>query len=506
MKKYFLFLFLLPAVLMQAAVELPDVGNGRIRVLGNNLQNYYFNYNTGRGDYTPEELAEKTSKIVNAMLTADADIYAFCEVEAKPIVLQQLADSMNVYCGVTGRYSALDDGINEEWNEQYDNNIKSGFIYRTDKVRPYGSNYAATTTAYYKNTMRIQAWEEIVTGEKFTLSMNHFKAGQTDNDKSKRTDNATWLMNGLPSKAADPDILIMGDLNCQMDEDAISIILNAGYVEQLLRFDENAYSYVYYSNQELIDHAFANSTMADQITGAGVWHVNTSEAYYNRYSDHDLYLVALNLGGEIQEDSCQSINFSETFGVGLGGFEPISIYGESSWFWYANYTCAYINAYRTAPDEDWLVSPVFNFANQKSGTIQFQQALAYGTQENWPSQCELLISEDYTGNVASATWTRLEIPNWSSSNFSWVENKITIPSAFMHKDNVHFAFHYNVESGAPAWEIKNLTVRTICDNEITTDIDDVTTTEPKARKEIRNGRLIIIRSGVEYTITGQRLY
>ncbi|MBO4519425.1 MAG: hypothetical protein J5704_05240, partial [Paludibacteraceae bacterium] len=96
----------------------------------------------------------------------------------------------------------------------------------------------------------------------------------------------------------DPDILIMGDLNCQMSEPAMDVLVNAGFAEQLLRFDANAYSYVYYGDQELIDHAFANSTMAEQVTGAAVWHTNTSVNYNSRYSDHDAVLVGLRLGNE----------------------------------------------------------------------------------------------------------------------------------------------------------------------------------------------------------------
>ena len=77
-------------------VALPELGNGRLKVCAQNLQNYYYNYNTGRGNYTQEEFADKTRKIVDAMLWVDADIYAFCELEAKPIILKQLADSMNI--------------------------------------------------------------------------------------------------------------------------------------------------------------------------------------------------------------------------------------------------------------------------------------------------------------------------------------------------------------------------------------------------------------------------
>lgn len=280
-------------------IDLPDVGNGRIRILGNNLENYYYNYaESSRPDYnTDAGRAEKTRKIVSMMLQANADIYAFCEVEAKPIVLQQLVDSLNKTAGVT-YYATVSDGI-DVTTDSYDNALKSGFIYRTDKVAPYGSNYAATNVTYYKNVMRIQAFEDLESHERFTISMNHFKAKSDAKSVAQRVDNANWLVSGLnnSSKVKDPDILILGDLNCGMSEEAITIIQNAGFTEQLLRFTSTAYSYCYQGSEELIDHVFANTTMAGHITGAGVWHYNTTcdgpKSSNYRYSDHDPYIVAL---------------------------------------------------------------------------------------------------------------------------------------------------------------------------------------------------------------------
>jgi hypothetical protein len=300
MKRHLLIgLGLAAALLVHAALPaVPDLGNPRIVVLANNLQNYYIHYNTGRGDYTEAQMEAKTNKIVEAMLKSGADLLAFCEVEAKPDVLEHLAAEMNTKAGTTGVYVALSDGIDVTWDEEYDNNIKVGFIYRSDKVQPYMGNYYAKNVTYYKNVLRIQAWTEISSGERFTLSMNHFKAMSDEASKNKRVDNATWVMNALGNYAKDPDILLMGDLNAQMDEACISVILNKDYAEQLLRFDEQAYSYVYYGDNELIDHAFANSTMASQITGAAVWHTNTSTYYNNRYSDHDAVVVGLRLGNE----------------------------------------------------------------------------------------------------------------------------------------------------------------------------------------------------------------
>lgn len=302
MKRRLLIWFgLAAALLVQAALPaVPNLGNARIIVLANNLQNYYINYDeSDRPSYSDDAgLALKTQRIADVMIASNADIFAFCELEAKPVTLEHLVAALNEQLDCDC-YAAVYDGISVA-TDQYDNAIKSGFAYRKATVAPYGNNYAATGVNYYKNTMRIQAWEELSTGEKFTLSMNHFKAGQTAQDPGKRVTNAENLISGLSTsyKVKDPDILIMGDLNAQMSEDCIGVIEDAGFAEQLIRFDEDAYSYIYYGSHELIDHAFANSTMAEQITKAVVWHTNTAQSYSYRYSDHDAVLVGLRLGDE----------------------------------------------------------------------------------------------------------------------------------------------------------------------------------------------------------------
>lgn len=306
--------------IVESPIDLPVIGDASLVVCAQNLQNYYFNYeDTDRPRYSDAAgFADKTHSIVNAMLMIDADIYAFCEVEAQDIVLKQLADSMNVLAG-SGVFTYIYDGISEP--NSTGNNVKSGFIYRQSKVRPVGSNVTASTQAYYCNTMRIQAFEDIASGERLTLSMNHFKAKDSSSDAGnyKRVKNANDLVYALRNKAADPDILIMGDLNCEYEEEPLQVIVNAGYAEQLLRFDENAYSYCYYGSSQLIDHVFANPSMSSQITGAGVFHITTScgaDSYYNynyRYSDHDPYVIGINLGettgiDDEQEGTMQKVN------------------------------------------------------------------------------------------------------------------------------------------------------------------------------------------------------
>ncbi len=535
MKKTTSFLILIFSVANLFAATLPELGNGRILVLANNLENYYYNYaESARPDYNTEAgLAEKTHKIADMMLAADADIYAFCEVEAKPIVLQQLVDTLNKMAEAE-LYATVSDGIYEATDE-YDNALKSGFIYRKDKVQPYGSSHPASTWTYYKNTMRIQVFEEISTGERFTLSMNHFKAKSTDSDKQQRINNANHLLNALPQYATDPDILIMGDLNAQIDEECIALIQNAGYEEQLLRFDSTAYSYCWNYSGELIDHVFANASMAKQITGAGVWHLNNLSCNCYRcydYSDHDPYLVALDLGkrqeqgGEDDKDDCQNFQYTETFASSLGSWEVVNVKGESNWFWYSNYSCAYMNAYQTLPDEDWLVSPVFDFRGQKHGSVSFTHALGYGNNpQEWPQQCMLFVSDDYDGDVQTAAWTQLDITNWGSSNWEWKDNTIAIPDEFMGKEDVRLAFKYDAQTSAPAWEIKNLTVSAQCDNtcnsgedgaennstgnddeeELQEDgVDDILRAADthSGTLILQNGSLYLLKDGITYTILG----
>ena len=278
---------------------------GTLRICAQNLENYYYNYTqSSRPSYSDAAgFRTKTVKIVNAMLTIDADIYAFCEVEAKPIVLQQLADSMNAYAGVAGRYAAVSDGIDYTWYDGIsDNQIKSGFIYRTDKVGTVGSNTGAVSYGYYSRTMRIQTFRQLSNNEKLIVSMNHFKAKDSSSDQgeAQRQTNANNLVSAVGNLTADPDILILGDLNCEYGEAPITTIVNAGFEEQLLKYNSSAWSHCY-GGGELIDHVLANVSMAAQIVNAHVEHIcaykcNSAVSSDQSWSDHDPYVIDINLG------------------------------------------------------------------------------------------------------------------------------------------------------------------------------------------------------------------
>ena len=495
-----------PVTWLESAPEMPvlDTVRGNLRVCAQNLENYYYNYTaSSRPKYSDEEgFRAKTLKIVNAMLAIDADIYAFCEVEAKPIVLAQLADSMNAHAGVAGRYAAVSDGIDYTIPPSTDNQIKSGFIYRTDRVKTYGSNTGGTSgNGYYAHTMRIQAFEQLSSGERIVVSMNHFKAkdSSADQGESTRLSNANNLINSLNNISTDPDILILGDLNCQYGEAPITNIINAGYEEQILRFDSAAYSHCY-DDGELIDHVLANPSMKEQIVCAYVKHVsaykcNPDLTYSDSYSDHDPYVVEINLPEK--SDECNDID--DTYLTsGLGDFITDD---ANVWSWNSY---GYAKAVKSGGYEANLLSPEFDLSEMKAVTLSFSHTHKYaGTPSD---ELTLWVTKDYKGSFAASEWQQLTIDpyNTDQSNWNWKDVTINVPSSYVGSKTV-FAFHYMSTTDHYAqWEVKKFNIQASCDS--TTAIVNTLAEKPQAQKIIVNGQMfLILPDGSTYNIMGQKI-
>lgn len=309
-----LFTLLLIAVSVQifawtSPVTIPDVGDARLRVVAQNAANYLTNFEASNSSCdNQDEFDTKTNKMANAFLALGADIVAICEVERNDDVLSYICNAMNTIYG-ENVFTYITDGLYSHADAGKYQSLKSGFIYNKNKVTPIGTSVSPYYSAEYKARLRIQAFKEIATNEVFVLSMNHFKAkdSSVDQGESTRIENAGELIEKLDNINTDPDILIMGDLNAYTNETPIQNLINAGYEEQLVRFDPTAYTYIYKGTKGILDHAMANSTMADQVTGAYAYHINTSGYSSYKYSDHDAVLVGLRLGksSEVGIDNLQ---------------------------------------------------------------------------------------------------------------------------------------------------------------------------------------------------------
>lgn len=326
----------------------PDTIAGTIRVASFNVLNYFTTLDTGasicgpganqgcRGANSASELTRQRAKIVEAIVSMDADVVGLVEIEnhASDAALNDLVSSLNAVAGA-GTYQKI------SLFPLGGDAIKVAMIYQPASVTPVGSPATTSAGAFSARNRQPLAQTFTAGGQTFTVVINHFKSKGSDCDSASgpfpadpdtgdgqgncnitRTMAAqallTWLATN-PTGSADPDILIMGDLNANAKEDPIDVLETANYLNLAVEeFGASGdYSYVFDGQWGSLDHAMASATIAGQVTGVTIWHINSDEpialdyntenktagqvtSLYNadeyRASDHDPVVVGLTLG------------------------------------------------------------------------------------------------------------------------------------------------------------------------------------------------------------------
>jgi hypothetical protein len=300
-----------------AAPELEDVG-GTVRVASFNVLNYFTTIDetssstTGpcgpaanqdcRGADSIEELDRQRAKIVAALAAIDADVVGLIEIQnddgASTI---DLVDALNA-ATAPGTYAAIDTGTIGT------DAIKVALVYQPAAVSPVGEFAildASIDPAFIDTRNRpalVQTFDEVATGERFTVAVNHFKSkgsacspddpdlldGQ-GNCNLTRTAAANALASFLatdPTASGDPDVLIIGDLNAYRQEDPITALEVAGYTDLVESFEgDDAYSFLFDGQLGYLDHALANESLSAQVTGVTTWHINADEVPLFDYND-----------------------------------------------------------------------------------------------------------------------------------------------------------------------------------------------------------------------------
>lgn len=282
-----------------------------------NLEYYLVdNFGTGYGPDSSTDHQKQRTKTSQALAKINADIYALVEIQTGQGALAELAADLTKNTGRNFTY--INDGSTTDGSY-----TKSGYIYCTDVVTPHGNMQHNDT--YVQNRKKVQGFTEKATGEKFILSVNHFKAksgsgsgANKDQGDGQGSYNAARVQeaNSIISRYAsytttfgDEDFLIVGDLNAYGKEDPITTLTDWGMIDLHRTFHaDSSYSYVYQGTLGYLDHALCNSTLYPQVTGMTPYHINAPEkdAYtYDgssndgtmfRCSDHDPILIGLRLG------------------------------------------------------------------------------------------------------------------------------------------------------------------------------------------------------------------
>lgn len=305
----------------------PDsVGNYNLKVCAFNLEYYLTTPNSSLGPSNQQEVDRQHTKILNALLAINADIYGLVEIEMGQQALSKLSQGLNAATGTT-RYAYIDDGTSVDGTY-----TKVGYLYRTDKVTPFNSlkNINSPTPA---NRKKLQAFTLKSNNEKFIFSINHFKAKSgcpssgVDADQgdgqscynATRVNEANAVISAISTNKAyygDEDALVMGDLNAYAKEDPVQAFIKAGFTDLHQQFHaDSAYSYVFRGEAGYLDQALANESLAKQITGVTAFHINADEPTIFEYSgtnyqpnmfrcsDHDPVIVGMRLGEKVNANT-----------------------------------------------------------------------------------------------------------------------------------------------------------------------------------------------------------
>ncbi|GHB68230.1 ExeM/NucH family extracellular endonuclease [Persicitalea jodogahamensis] len=326
----------------QRPANPPAVG-GTLHVGSFNLLNYFNGNGTGggfptaRGANTPTEFARQRDKTIKAIVESGVDVFALNELEndgyGANSAIQDLVNGVNA-ATAPGTFAIIDPGTSISTDA-----ITVGIIYKPAKVTPVGAAATLTTSAAFNATGRqplAQTFKENATNAEFTVVANHWKskgssaggAGDADINDGQGASNGTrtrqaqdlaaWLATN-PTGTSDADYLVLGDLNAYAEEDPLTALENAGYVNLV---PNTTYSYVFDGFFGALDHALGSPSMVSQVTGATKWHINADEplvldyntenktvgqqnSLYNpdqfRTSDHDPVIVGLSLTVPVPE-------------------------------------------------------------------------------------------------------------------------------------------------------------------------------------------------------------
>lgn len=440
-------------------IQPKDVG-GSLTVASFNVLNYFTTLDDGvndicgpaqdqecRGADDAEEFERQRAKIVAALATIDADVIGLIEIENHPgdVPTADLVAGLNDAIG-PGTYDFVSTGAIGT------DAIRVALIYKPGSVTPVGdfavldSSVDARFDDAENRPVLAQAFEENATGAVVTVAVNHLKSkgsdcgGPPDDDPEQGNCNLTrtlaaralvdWLA-ADPTDSGDLDALVIGDLNSYDKEDPIDAV-RAGaddlvgttddFTDLVLAHEgEEAYSYLFDGQLGYLDHALASPTLAAQVTGATVWHINADEpdlldydtqfkadaqdALYEpnafRSSDHDPVIVGLDLaafgfGGltsPITESNTATAGRTVPVKFSLDGDRGLEVLFESA----RVYDCG-----------DWpggaSVTAVTTDTALRYDPVADQYIFNWQTDSSWVGECKFLVAVLDDGSYATATF------------------------------------------------------------------------------------------------------
>jgi uncharacterized protein len=315
----------------------PAVG-GNIRVGSMNVLNYFTTFTNGnnvfgqsgqgcaldgntsasncRGASNLAEFNRQRAKIVLALTGLNADVVGLMEIQNNgAVAAQNLVDGLNAVLGA-GTYAVVPDPPAGTGSDA----IKVAMIFKPAKLSRVGN--AASDTDPVNDRPTLAQTFAAANGERFTVVVNHFKskscgdASGADADQGDgqgcfnavRLQQAQRLRSFVDTQqvaSGSNDVVVIGDLNAYGQEDPIFELTSNGFVDQLLRFNAPAYSYIFDGASGRLDHGITTAALSPKVAGTVAWHINADEASVRDYNQ-EFKAPATNCSGPCPNDPFDS--------------------------------------------------------------------------------------------------------------------------------------------------------------------------------------------------------
>ncbi|MBR3977789.1 MAG: endonuclease [Bacteroidaceae bacterium] len=151
----------------------------------------------------------------------------------------------------------------------------------------------------------------------------------------------------------------------------------------------------------------------------------------------------------------------ENFEESTMNFTPVNTVGDFPWMF--EYQCGEVTSYDddgvAHNAESWLVSVPLDFTKDGSAELTFDYVIRYCADDKVQEHNQLLISRDYSGSIADATWEAIDFGAEQNST-DWTKttvDAIVIPASYMGDKSVVIAFKYiGTEERAGTFEVDNI--------------------------------------------------
>lgn len=161
-------------------------------------------------------------------------------------------------------------------------------------------------------------------------------------------------------------------------------------------------------------------------------------------------------GGTTEE----GVYINETFASSFGVFSTEETVGNYPWV--IDYSTAKATSYVDGENKaatSWLISSPVDFTNETEAYVAFDYIIRYSESGKVAANHQLLISNNYAGNAAEATWVDLPYNAVEGSDWAtFYKANVAVPAEFLGKSGVVFALRYTATTKAGTWEVKNFKV------------------------------------------------